>query len=355
MGALRGLLGPDRAGAGLRPGASTRRSIPALRAAAPRRLPRPRRLSGGAGRARRPCASAGIRTAILSNGDAAMLDRAVASARLADHLDAVLSVETRPDLQDRIRPPTAIALDPLGGRRQGDVLFCSSNRWDVAGAAAFGFRPSGSTARGCPTSTRTWRPPSWSDPSTGCSDGRPAQPARNTALRCCAAPGGRRCPHGPERVAATGGNRGTGITGARFNRPTSGILNPPAVGSSSTRTGDVSRVLERFLHDDPRWGRSPRGNPGARGRRPGRRPRPDGRDRRRPRGRRRRRHGRRRPRQRREPAAAPAPEYRPRRVVVEEPETIVVRERRGPICHYERRKEWLGDGEFTYRRVEVCE
>ncbi|MDP4005296.1 hypothetical protein [Methylobacterium sp. NEAU K] len=51
----------------------------------------------------------------------------------------------------------------------------------------------------------------------------------------------------------------------------------------------------------------------------------------------------------------PPPEYRPRRVLVEEPETVVVRERRGPICHYERRKEWLGDGEFTYRRVEVCE
>ena len=49
------------------------------------------------------------------------------------------------------------------------------------------------------------------------------------------------------------------------------------------------------------------------------------------------------------------PEYRPRRVVVEEPEPVVIRERRGPICHYERRKEWLGDGEFTYRRVEVCE
>ena len=56
-----------------------------------------------------------------------------------------------------------------------------------------------------------------------------------------------------------------------------------------------------------------------------------------------------------QPPPPPPPEYRPRRVVVEEPETVVVRERRGPICHYERRKEWLGDGEFTYRRVEVCE
>ncbi|WP_409566521.1 hypothetical protein [Methylobacterium sp. E-065] len=55
------------------------------------------------------------------------------------------------------------------------------------------------------------------------------------------------------------------------------------------------------------------------------------------------------------PPPPPPPEYRPRRVLVEEPEPVVIRERRGPICHYERRKEWLGDGEFTYRRVEVCE
>lgn len=29
--------------------------------------------------------------------------------------------------------------------------------------------------------------------------------------------------------------------------------------------------------------------------------------------------------------------------------------RRGPICHYERRKVWLDEVEFTCRRVEVCE
>ena len=51
----------------------------------------------------------------------------------------------------------------------------------------------------------------------------------------------------------------------------------------------------------------------------------------------------------------PPPEYRPRRVLVEEPETVVVRERRGPICHYERRKVWLDDENFTFKRVEVCE
>lgn len=52
----------------------------------------------------------------------------------------------------------------------------------------------------------------------------------------------------------------------------------------------------------------------------------------------------------------PPPEYRPRRVVVEdEPETVIVRERRGPICHYERRKVWLDDDNFTFKRVQVCE
>ncbi len=51
----------------------------------------------------------------------------------------------------------------------------------------------------------------------------------------------------------------------------------------------------------------------------------------------------------------PPPEYRPRRVVVEEPEPVIIRERRGPICHYERRKVWLDDENFTFKRVEVCE
>lgn len=56
------------------------------------------------------------------------------------------------------------------------------------------------------------------------------------------------------------------------------------------------------------------------------------------------------------PPPPPPPEYRPRRVLVEEePETVIVRERRGPICHYERRKVWLDDENFTFKRVQVCE
>ena len=56
-----------------------------------------------------------------------------------------------------------------------------------------------------------------------------------------------------------------------------------------------------------------------------------------------------------QPPPPPPPEYRPRRVVVEEPEEVVVRRPRGPVCHYERRKVWLNDEDFTYKRVEVCE
>jgi hypothetical protein len=56
------------------------------------------------------------------------------------------------------------------------------------------------------------------------------------------------------------------------------------------------------------------------------------------------------------PAYAPPPP-RPRRVYVEpeSTETVIVRERRGPVCHMERRKVWLDSEEYTYKRVEVCE
>ena len=56
-----------------------------------------------------------------------------------------------------------------------------------------------------------------------------------------------------------------------------------------------------------------------------------------------------------QPAPPPPPAYRPRPVYVEEQPVMVVRPRREPICHYERRKVWLDEVEFTYKRVEVCE
>jgi 2-haloacid dehalogenase len=78
----------------------------------------------------------GLRTAILSNGSPAMLASAVSSAGIAPHLDAVISVHPLGVFKP---PPEAYqpVLDQLGVSKV-EVLFISSNRWDVAGATAFG-------------------------------------------------------------------------------------------------------------------------------------------------------------------------------------------------------------------------
>jgi 2-haloacid dehalogenase len=81
----------------------------------------------------------GLRTGILSNGDPGMLKAAVDSANLAEGLDVVLSVDavqvfkTSPCSYDLVLQALSIAAD--------EVVFVSSNRWDIAGAAAFGFTP----------------------------------------------------------------------------------------------------------------------------------------------------------------------------------------------------------------------
>lgn len=81
---------------------------------------------------------AGLPTAILSNGSPAMLDSAVGSARLGDLLDMVLSVES----VGIYKPHPSVyrlAVDRLGVPA-GRICFLSSNGWDAAGAAQFGFR-----------------------------------------------------------------------------------------------------------------------------------------------------------------------------------------------------------------------
>ena len=79
----------------------------------------------------------GTRTAVLSNANQAMLDRAVASSGLTPLLDARLSVEPLRTFKTdpRAYAPVceAFRVEPWA------VTFVSSNRWDVAGAAAFGF------------------------------------------------------------------------------------------------------------------------------------------------------------------------------------------------------------------------
>ncbi|WP_439154827.1 haloacid dehalogenase type II [Yoonia sp.] len=80
----------------------------------------------------------GLKTAILSNGSPAMLDGAVQSAGIGDLLDAVLSVES----VGIFKPHTRV-YDLVGGHfgcAQDAVLFVSSNGWDAAGAAGYGFQ-----------------------------------------------------------------------------------------------------------------------------------------------------------------------------------------------------------------------
>lgn len=79
----------------------------------------------------------GLRLAILSNGTPDMLADAVSAAGIADAFEAILSVEE----VGRYKPvPEVYALVETRMRLARDrVLFVSSNGWDVAGAARFGF------------------------------------------------------------------------------------------------------------------------------------------------------------------------------------------------------------------------
>ena len=83
-------------------------------------------------------ALSGIPLAILSNGSPRMLDAAVRSSGL-DHVFAhVLSVDAvavyKPSPRVYELAPQALGVEP------DEIVFVSSNGWDVAGAAAFGFR-----------------------------------------------------------------------------------------------------------------------------------------------------------------------------------------------------------------------
>lgn len=80
---------------------------------------------------------AGMNTAILSNGSPEMLEAAVGSAGLGPMLDDVLSVER----VGIFKPATAV-YEMVGTRfgcARDEVLFVSSNGWDAAAAAGYGF------------------------------------------------------------------------------------------------------------------------------------------------------------------------------------------------------------------------
>jgi len=79
----------------------------------------------------------GLNTAILSNGSPGMLADAVASAGIGEVLDDCLSVESV-----GVFKPARVVYDLVGQRFETapeEVLFVSSNGWDAAAAAAYGF------------------------------------------------------------------------------------------------------------------------------------------------------------------------------------------------------------------------
>ena len=92
--------------------------------------------------------NAGLRTAILSGGSPMMLETAVESAGIGDSLDAIISVDKL-----GMHKPSAevyrLAMEELEVGR-GQISFQSSNGWDAAAAAAFGFRVAWCNRRGQP-------------------------------------------------------------------------------------------------------------------------------------------------------------------------------------------------------------
>ncbi len=78
------------------------------------------------------------KTAILSNGSPEMLSAAVNSAGLSDLLDHEFSVDEIGIF--KTEPATYAMVTSEYGLQPEDVAFQSSNRWDIAGATAFGFK-----------------------------------------------------------------------------------------------------------------------------------------------------------------------------------------------------------------------
>jgi 2-haloacid dehalogenase len=80
----------------------------------------------------------GFPLAILTNGTPAMLDSAVRHNGLESYFAAIISVDT---VKTYKPSPRVYALGPkILNLPATEILFVSSNLWDVAGAKAFGYR-----------------------------------------------------------------------------------------------------------------------------------------------------------------------------------------------------------------------
>ena len=90
----------------------------------------------------------GRRCAILSNGSPGMLEAAVRSSGLDGSFARVISVD---EVKVFKPSPRVYALGPTHlGRSPSELLFVSSNAWDVAGAKAFGYQVAWCNRAGAP-------------------------------------------------------------------------------------------------------------------------------------------------------------------------------------------------------------
>lgn len=98
----------------------------------------------------------GCRMAILSNGTPEMLEAAVGAAGLTGRFHDIFSVEEigvyKPDRR------VYNMVNDAYGTPSGQTLFVSSNGWDVAGAASFGFRTVWVNRAGDPVDRLPWKP-----------------------------------------------------------------------------------------------------------------------------------------------------------------------------------------------------
>lgn len=74
---------------------------------------------------------------ILSNGSPQMLNELIVNTSLNEHLDDILSVDSLKIYKPKPEVYT-LAVENLGVRKN-EILFVSSNGWDVAGSKSFGF------------------------------------------------------------------------------------------------------------------------------------------------------------------------------------------------------------------------
>jgi len=95
----------------------------------------------------------GDATAAFSNGSPAMLEAAIGSAGLGAMLDRVISVDTIGKF--KTAPETYALVTSAFACQPADIAFHSSNRWDIAGGAAFGFE--------CAWVNRTGQPEEYPD------------------------------------------------------------------------------------------------------------------------------------------------------------------------------------------------